>query len=302
MDELTNTIQKLKKAKNAVILAHNYTLPEIQDIADFTGDSLELAFKARDAKADIIVFCGVRFMAETAKMLSPDCLVLLPAPDAGCPMADMAEAGAVRELKRRHPNAVTVCYVNSTAAVKAEVDICCTSANAEKIVASIPADREIIFLPDQNLGANVGAKLGRKLILWPGYCPTHHRIMPEMVDAARAAHPGAMVLVHPECPPAVVAKADFALSTGGILRHVRESAEKQFIIGTEAGIMHRLRKENPGKEFFLMNERLHCPNMKKLTLENLADALLYDQYPVEMDADLIARARRPIDRMLEMSK
>lgn len=301
MSTLEERIVSLKKKRNAVILAHNYVVDEVQDAADFVGDSLELSIKARDAEAPVIVFCGVRFMAETAKILSPDSTVLHPVPSAGCPMADMATEEAVRTWRREHPDACVVAYVNTTAAVKAEVDLCCTSGNAEKIVRSIPADRQILFLPDQNLGANISRITGREMTLWPGFCPTHNRIQPEAARQARERHPDAVMLVHPECTPAVVALADEALSTGGMLRYVRESDARAFIIGTECGILHRLRKENPGKTLISLQPEPLCPNMKKLSLEHLADALEFMQHPVSLDPALMDRARVPIARMLALS-
>lgn len=298
---IQDRIAELRKKRHAVILAHNYTDGAVQDIADFTGDSLELSIKARDAGAEVLVFAGVRFMAETAKLLSPKSTVLLPAAGAGCRMADMAPAAEVRRYRESHPGTVLVAYVNTTAAAKAEVDVCCTSANAEKVVRSIDPGQPIMFLPDQNLGANVMARTGRKMELWPGYCPVHHQVPPETIDAARAAHPGAPVLVHPECQPAVVARADHALSTGQMLRFVRESAEKAFIIGTERGILHRMRRDNPGKEFFPLEPTpLLCPNMKLPTLENIAEALENLSGAVELPEELMERARRPIDKMLAL--
>ena len=291
-------IQEWKKKRNAVILAHNYVAGEVQDIADFVGDSLELSIKAAGTKAPVIVFCGVSFMAETAKLLAPGSTVLLPEPAAGCPMADMADAARVAAYRREHPDTVLVAYVNTTAAVKAEVDICCTSANADRIVASIPADQKILFLPDQNLGANIVNQLDRKMELFPGFCPTHNRIQPEMIEQARAAHPGCPVIVHPECTPAVVAAADVALSTGGMLRYVRESDASGFVIGTESGIIHRMKKENPGRDFYPVAPEPRCPNMKKITLEKVLDALQDMTYEVKLPPELIDRARLPIERML----
>lgn len=295
---LAAAIRKLAKARQAILLAHNYTRSEVQDVADFVGDSLELSRKAAACRAPVIVFCGVRFMAETAKILSPDSIVLHPRPDAGCPMADMATPEAVADYRRAHPGVLTVAYVNTTAATKTEVDICCTSGNAEKLVSGLPADREVIFLPDQNLGANTAAKLGRKLNLWPGCCPTHNRILPKHIEAARAAHPGAQVLVHPECLPAVVELADQALSTGGMLKYVHAADAKEFIIGTESGLLHRLRLENPDKVFYPLKPDVCCPNMKKITLEDVLTSLCNMAPTVELDPDTIRRARTPIDRML----
>jgi quinolinate synthase len=300
MTDLYQKITDLRRKHQAVILAHNYVDGEVQDIADFVGDSLELSIKARDLQAPVIVFCGVSFMAETAKVLSPGSIVLHPVPQAGCPMADMADAAEVEAYRKAHPDTVIVAYVNTTAATKAHVDICCTSANAEKILNSIPADKEVMFLPDQNLAANVSANLGRKVHLWPGYCPTHNRVQPETISRLRAEHPDALLLVHPECTPAVVALADQALSTGGMLRFVRQSDHRRFLIGTEHGIIHRMRKENPEKEFIPVAPLIHCPNMKKITVESIADALEYLSPRVELSPELIERARLPIERMLAL--
>ena len=296
--DIVKRINDLRVKHNAVILAHNYVIGEVQDIADFVGDSLELSIKAAATQAPVIVFCGVSFMAETAKLLAPNSTVLLPEVSAGCPMADMASAEAVQALRKEHPDAVFVAYVNTTAAVKAEVDICCTSANAEKIVAAIPEDKEIVFLPDQNLGGNVMKNLNRKMILFPGYCPTHHRIDPEQITAMRKQYPEAPIVVHPECPVEVTALADAALSTGGMLKYVKDSPAKQIVIGTESGIIHRLRKENPDKEFIALAPAPRCMNMKKITLESVLKCLEEMQTPVELPQALIERARQPIDRML----
>lgn len=298
MSDIAEEIKELKKQRRAVILAHNYVRPEIQDIADFTGDSLELSIKAKNADADVIVFCGVRFMGETGKLLSPDAVVLLPNPDAGCPMADMATAEAVRAYKKENPDDLLVAYVNSTADVKAEVDICCTSGNAEKIIGSIPEDKPVMFLPDRNLGANMNKKLGRNMKLWPGCCPIHDKVTVEIIENARGKHPEALVLVHPECRPEVIEAADHALSTGGILKFIRESDRKQFIIGTEEGILHRLRKENPDKEFFPLEPLLICEDMKKITLENVRDVLRDLTNRVELPAGQMKDAVAPIEKMI----
>lgn len=291
-------IQALKKERKAVILAHNYALGEVQDLADFVGDSLELSRKAASCNAPVIVFCGVRFMAETAKILSPNSIVLHPSPDAGCPMADMATVEEVRKYREEHPESVLVAYVNTTAATKTAVDICCTSGNAEKIIASIPADREIMFLPDANLGANVSKKMGRKMNLWHGCCPTHNAVEPERIAKARKEHPNAVVLVHPECPPETVEAADVALSTGGMLTFVKESSAKEFIIGTEIGILHRLRLENPDKLFYLLEPSPLCTNMKKITPEKVLEALKNLEPRIELDEETIRDARASIDKML----
>ena len=293
-------ISVLKKRHNALILAHNYTRPEIQDIADFVGDSLELSRKAAECRAPVIVFCGVRFMAETAKTLSPESIVLHPNPYSGCPMADMASPEAVAVYRKNHPDTLVVAYVNTTAATKTEVDICCTSGNAEKLISTIPAEQEILFLPDANLGSNIASKLNRKIGLWPGCCPTHNKIMPEHIRTAREKHPGALVLVHPECRPAVVELADRALSTGGMLKFVRESDCREFIIGTECGILHRMKKENPEKEFHPLEPEVLCPNMKRITLEDVLFALRDLEPRIELDETMRRRAKKPIDRMLEI--
>lgn len=297
MDIFTE-IDRLKKERGALILAHNYTVAEVQDVADFVGDSLELSQQAAVCEAAVIVFCGVKFMAETAKILSPNSIVLHPNEDAGCPMADMADPESIAAYRREHPETVVVAYVNTTAATKTQVDICCTSGNAEKVIAGIPRDKQILFLPDGNLGRNLADKLHREMELWPGYCPIHNRILPELIVAARAEHPAATVLVHPECLPAVVKLADHSLSTGGMLKYVQASKESEFIIGTEVGILHRLQKENPGKRFYSVTPEPLCPNMKKITLEHVFFSLRDLKPQIELDAETIAAARIPIDRML----
>ena len=293
-------IDQLKAQHNAVILAHNYVNGEIQDIADFCGDSLELSIKAKAVKAPVIVFCGVRFVAETAKLLSPDSIVLLPNSDAGCPMADMADADEVAAFRKENPDSLLVAYVNSTAAVKANVDICCTSGNVEKVLNSIPEGKKVMFLPDRNLGGNMVNKLERSMELWRGYCPIHNKVTVETISEARKAHPGAVVLVHPECQVEVIAACDHALSTGGILKYVRESTETEFIIGTECGILHRLRKENPGKKFYSLQPELVCVDMKKITLENVRDCLKNMSEQIELPEDLMKSAVRPIEAMLAL--
>jgi len=297
---LTDRIQKLKRERNAVILAHNYQRGEVQDIADHTGDSLELSRLAGETAADVIVFCGVTFMAETAKILSPQRTVLIPDRNAGCPMADMITERQLAEEKRRHPGAVVVCYVNSSAAIKAESDICCTSGNAVRVVESVPPEREIIFIPDMSLGDYASRKAGRDLVLWPGYCPTHHRIMPEHVAAARARHPRALVVVHPECVREVVDAADEVASTSGMLRFCHDSDAREFIIGTEVGLLHRLAKENPDKRFYPASGFSDCPNMKLVTLEKLLWSLEDMTFVVDLPPEIIEKARRPVERMLEI--
>ena len=296
--EAAEEIARLRKVRNAVILAHNYTRGEVQDVADFTGDSLELARRAAEVEADVIVFCGVWFMAETAKILNPAKTVLIPEPTAGCPMADMITGAQLRALKAKHPGAKAVCYVNSTAEVKAECDICVTSGNAERVMARFSPDEEILFVPDQHLGGHIAGLLGRDYTLWPGYCPTHAAITAGAIAEARRRHPGAVVMVHPECARDVRDAADQRLSTGGMCRFARESEAKDFIVGTEVGILHRLRRENPGKTFHPVSERIVCPNMKKTTLENLADSLREMKTEVTVPAEIAARAKRAIDAML----
>lgn len=298
-EPLHDRINALRRQKNAVILAHNYQLGEVQDIADFVGDSLELSRKAACTEADVIVFCGVRFMAETAAILSPDKTVLVPDPEAGCPMADMITADELRALKAQHPSAVVVCYVNSSAEVKAESDCCCTSANATKVVESLP-EREIIFVPDKYLGQYVMEATGRDMLLWHGYCPTHVRILASDIAAMRAAHPEAEVLAHPECTREVRAAAGHVLSTGGMCRFASESQATEFILATETGLLHRLRKENPGKVFFPASERGVCPNMKRTRLEKILWALEDLKHRVEVPEPTRSKAKAAIDRMLEI--
>ena len=298
-EEIISRINELRRKRGAVILAHNYELGEIQDIADYQGDSLELSIRAAETDAAEIVFCGVRFMAETAKILSPDKRVILPAAHAGCEMADMADAESLRALKAKHPGALTVCYVNSTAAVKAECDMCVTSANAVRIIKSLPRDREIIFAPDRNLGSQCAAEANREMILWDGCCPVHARMTPEMVARRRAEYPGVPILMHPEASPEVTCLADELLSTGGILRFVRESAEKEFIIATEIGILHRLQVENPDKKFIPLTEQAICPHMKLIRLEDLLRALETGETEITVPEELRQAAERPIRAMLQ---
>jgi quinolinate synthase len=295
--EIINEIMRLKKQKNAVILVHNYQRPEVQDIADFTGDSLELSQKAAKTTADVIVFCGVHFMAETAYIINPKRTVLLPDIESGCPMADMITVEALIARKKQLPGVTVVCYVNSTAAVKADSDICCTSANAVKVVQSL-GDKEILFIPDQYLGQWVAGKTGQQMHLWPGFCPTHMKILPEDILRLKKKHPGAVAMVHPECRPDAKAAADEVLSTGGMIRYVRESPAGEFIIGTEIGIMHRLQKENPQKHFIPVTDKAVCPNMKRITLEKVLWSLQDMKYPVTVPEDIRIRALTAVERML----
>jgi quinolinate synthase len=271
----------------------------VQDIADFVGDSLELSRRATQVEADVIVFCGVMFMAETAKLLNPQRTVLIPDPLAGCPMCEMAPVEAVRKRKAELPGVTVVAYVNTTAAVKAEADICCTSANAVKVVNSLP-DRRMLFLPDKYLGQWVQRHTDKEIILWNGYCPTHQRITARDVQRLKQEHPKAVVIVHPECTADVIDLADEVLSTGQMLRWARGSEAAEVIVGTEIGLIHRLKIENPGKTFYPISELTTCPNMKRITLEKVAWALEDMQYEVTVPAEVAGKARRAIERMLEI--
>lgn len=296
-NEIINRIKKLRLERNAVILAHNYQLGEVQDIADFTGDSLGLSRKAAATDADVIVFCGVHFMAETAKILSPQKTVLLPDPQAGCPMADMIDANRLREFKAQHPGLPVVAYVNTSAEVKAESDICCTSANALKVVESVQSD-DIIFIPDKSLGAYVAAHTKKNIILYPGFCPTHHRILAQDIQRARTEHPKAIVLAHPECTMPVIELADVVTSTSGMLRWVASSDAKEVIVCTERGLIHRLQIENPDKQFYNPCALNICQNMKKITLEKVLWSLEDMGHEVTVPDDIIDRARKAIEGML----
>ncbi|MBS3994257.1 MAG: quinolinate synthase NadA [Alkaliphilus sp.] len=299
--EMIQEIQRLKKEKNAIILAHNYQIPEVQDIADVVGDSLKLSQEAAKTKADIIIFSGVHFMAESAKILSPDKKVLLPVYDAGCPMADMIDAEQLREFKKKHLDVPVVCYVNSSAEVKAESDICCTSSNAVKIVREMEADK-ILFVPDQNLGDYIAKQVPEKeVISWEGFCITHHRVKASEVVAARNHHPDALLLIHPECSPDVVERADFVGSTSAIINFARKSENKLFIIGTEMGVLHILRKENPEKSFYLLSPGLTCYNMKKTSLPDIYKSLLKEQYEITIDESVRQKALGSLQRMLDLS-
>ncbi|MCU0915946.1 MAG: quinolinate synthase NadA [Planctomycetes bacterium] len=298
VQKLIDQIRVLKAERRAVLLAHNYQPPEIQDLADFCGDSLGLSLQASKTDAEVIVFCGVRFMAETAKILSPGKTVLLPDRTAGCPMAEMITAGQLRELKDRHPDALVVCYVNSTAEVKAESDYCCTSANAVAVVQSLPRDRPVIFVPDQHLGRFVAQRTGRDLILWPGYCPTHAYISEDDIRRAREQHPDAVVIAHPECSEPVKDLADALLSTGQMIKFVRTSPAPCFIVATEVGMIHPLKKARPDAEYIPAGSRGVCPNMKKITLEKVLTSLADRQYPIEVPEEIRRRAERALQRMV----
>jgi len=298
--KLIEEIQQLKVRHNAVILAHNYQVPDVQDVADFTGDSLELARKATEVTADVIVFCGVHFMAETAAILNPEKTVLLPDANAGCPMADMLTGEQLREFKAKHPGAKVVCYVNSTAEVKAESDCCCTSANAAKLVAHY-ADDDVLFVPDQHLGSVVEERLNRKLILWPGYCPTHARMNPQDILDLKAAHPGALAMAHPECPKPIRTVCEAILSTGQMCAYAQENPAREFIVATEEGLLHRLRKENPSKTFYRVSPFAVCPNMKRITLEKVLFSLRDLQTVIHVEEPIASQARKSIEQMLAWS-
>jgi len=296
--QLRENILNLKKKRKAIILAHNYQLGEIQDIADYVGDSLELSQKAAKTDAEVIVFCGVHFMAETASILCPDKVVLLPDMHAGCPMANMITAEALRQKKKEHPQATVVCYINTSAEVKAESDVCCTSANAVELVRKLDA-QEIIFVPDQYLGHYISTQTGREMILWPGFCPTHARIQPADILRQKKEHPQAEVMVHPECRPEVIELADAVLSTGGMCRYARSTAAREIVVGTEVGIIYRLRKENPGKVFIPISEQAVCPNMKLITLERVLWCLEDMTPEIKVPEEIRIRAKAAVDKMLQ---
>jgi quinolinate synthase len=300
MDEVKR-IQQLKKEKNAIILAHNYQRSDVQDVADFVGDSFGLSQKAVSSSARTIVFCGVDFMAESAAILNPDKTVLMPEKSAQCPMAAMITPDSLKLEKEKYPNAAVVCYVNTPASVKAQSDICCTSANAVKVVNALP-NYEIIFVPDRNLALYVAAHTEKKIIPWNGYCPTHHLILPGDVLLEIEEHPHAEILVHPECRPDVVALADQVLSTAGMLKYAKQSSSSEFIIATELGLLHRLRKENPGKTFIPATSFAVCPNMKMNTLGSIIRALENNEHIITIPEDIRIKAKRALDRMLEAGR
>jgi len=296
---LEKEILRLKKVKDAVILAHNYQVSAVQDIADFVGDSLELAKVAKNAKERTIVFCGVKFMAETAKILSPQKKVLLPVLDAGCPLADMIQPQQLIELKEKYPQAWVVSYVNTPASIKALSDVCCTSSNAVTVVKNIPV-KSIIFTPDKNLGWWVKKNVpDKKLILWKGFCLVHEYFSLKDLRKSRKLHPDAEIIVHPECPREVLENADFVFSTSGMLKRAQESSAKKFIIGTEEGLIYRLKKENPQKEFYSLGAAKTCVNMKKTTLEDVYNALDKENCQVELDPNIIKQASLALERMVE---
>jgi quinolinate synthase len=311
LNSIKNKIRELKKKRRAVILVHNYQLPEVQDIADFRGDSLELSRQAAKTDAEVIIFCGVHFMAETASILSPCKKVIMPDVLAGCPMAKMITAQDLKNLKERYPGAVTVGYVNTSAEVKAELDVCCTSTNAVAVVKAILDDarcggkafggsEDIIFVPDKYLADYVTKQTGKKLIVWEGLCPTHVRITAEDIKREKKFHPHAKVVVHPECMPGVVALADAALSTSMICKFARQTSAKEIVVGTEVGLIYRLKKDNPGKEFYPASEAAVCPNMKRTTQEKVLWALEELKGEVKVADDVRRRARGAIEKMLEI--
>ena len=299
-NKLNDEIKRLKKERNAIILAHNYQVPEVQDVADIVGDSFSLSQHAANTDSDVIVFCGVHFMAESAKILSPDKTVLLPARDAGCPMANMVTAPRLREMKAQYPDAAVVCYVNSSAEVKAESDICCTSSNALKVVQSIK-NKQIIFVPDENLGSYIASKVkDKEIILWKGFCITHKRVKAEEVQKIRELHPNAKILMHPECEPEVQKLADFLGSTSEIIKYAGEIPEKDIITGTEEGVLHTLRRQNPDKNFYLLSTGLICTNMKKTRLEDVHNSLLNMQYEIHVDEIIRLKALKSLEEMLKI--
>lgn len=299
--EIQQEIIKLKKEKEALILAHNYMLPEIQEIADFVGDSLELAIKAAESPQNLIVFCGVHFMAEGVKVVSPEKTVLLPRLEAGCFMADMINISALRKFKEKYPGRPVVCYINTDAAVKAESDICCTSANAVQIVKSVNS-KEVLFIPDRNLGLYVQRFTEQKIIPWDGWCNVHHRFRPEDIKKVRENHPDAVIVVHPECSPEVIDLADEVFSTGGMVRFARETKHKKIAIATEEGLVERIRRENPDKIILSVGSPKTCVNMKSIRIQDVLQSLKEMKYKIEVPEDIIERARVPLIRMLELSK
>lgn len=299
--ETIGKIEVLKKERNAIIMSHYYQHDEVQDIADYLGDSFGLSQKAATTDADMIVFCGVKFMAESAKILSPDKTVVLPEKMAGCPMADMVDVAGLREMKNKYPDYTVVTYVNSTAAVKAESDVCCTSSNALQIVESINNDK-ILFVPDKNLGTYVADRTDKEVVVWDGYCNTHYRVKVEDIKKIRDKFSEAPILIHPECRPEVVAMADYAGSTAGILKFARESKENTLIIGTEQGILYQLKKENPNKKFYILSPKLICPNMKKTHLDKVLNSLENTEFEITIPEDIREKAYQSLNKMLELAR
>jgi len=295
---LLDNLKGYKKKRDAVILAHNYTIREVQDAADFCGDSLELAKKAKTVTQKVILFCGVRFMAETAKILNPEKTVLMPDYHAGCPMADMISAEDVRRLRNTYPGAAVICYVNSTAEVKAESDVCCTSSNAASVVGKFPVTQPVVFVPDKFLGRFVASQLNRSIHCWEGYCPVHQRINPEMIAESKIRYPGAEVIVHPECHDKVCATADKVLSTGQMIAYLKEKQQGTFIIGTETGMLYPLQKNSPSAGLYAVSDEVICPNMKKNTLKKMVSALEKMETVVTVSEDIALRARKSLEAML----
>lgn len=298
--ELKERLLQLKKERNAIILAHYYQRDEIQDVADFRGDSFLLAQKAAETDADVIVFCGVHFMGESAKILAPDKTVIIPDERAGCPMADMVGVEGLKALKAKHPNATVVTYINSSAEIKAETDICCTSANAVKVIQSVDSD-EIIWVPDKNLGHYVSQFTDKKMVIWEGYCNTHDMLTVKDVEEMKAKYPNAQFVVHPECRPEVVEMADFVGSTTGIIKYCKESDCKEFIVGTEDGTGYQLRIDSPDKTFHFASKFLVCPNMKVNNLKKLVRCLETMQPQIYVPSQIADKARRSLERMLEVT-
>lgn len=299
-EELIKKIKKLQKEKNAIILAHNYQLPEVQEIADYIGDSLGLSIFASKTNHDIIVFCGVYFMAETAKIISPNKKVLIPDIDAGCPLANMINSEDVIKLKNEHPNAKVICYINSTAKVKAYSDYCCTSANALKMIQSLPYD-EFIFIPDKYLGSYVKSQTNKIIHLWKGFCPIHQKYTKDHIKTMRLKYPNAKVMVHPECSEEIVSLSDYVFGTEGMLKHAKSNqTENEYIIGTEVSFIYRLKKEIPNKNFYPLNDNI-CPNMKKITLEKVLWCLEDMQYEITIDEQTLSSAQKAIFKMLEIN-
>lgn len=297
-ENLIQEILELKRKLRVAFLVHNYQIPAIQDLADFLGDSLEMAKASRDLKVETLVVCGVKFMAETAKILSPDKRVLLPVRDAGCPLADMANFEQLKALKAKHPGAWVVSYVNTSAEVKALSDVCCTSSNAIKVVKNAPA-KEIIFVPDRNLGGWVKKNVPEKeIVLWPGFCPVHEQFSSKELAEARKTHPQAKIMVHPECRQEILSGADYVCSTSGMLKIARQSLDREFVIGTEEGMIYRLKQQNPQKAFYSLGPDKICRDMKKITLENLHDSLARTVHNIELDSGVMAKARVALERMV----
>ncbi|MDP2799331.1 MAG: quinolinate synthase NadA [Deltaproteobacteria bacterium] len=302
LEKLQSEVRRLLKEKNAILLAHNYQLPEIQDVADLTGDSLDLSVRAAKTDAEVIVFCGVRFMAETAAILCPDKTVILPRLDAGCEMADMIDADALRDRKASLPGVPVVTYVNSTAEVKAESDICCTSANAIKVVNSLTDADVVLMTPDQNLAQYTQRHTGKKIIYWEGYCPIHEILSVEDVFKAKAEHPGALFLAHPECRPEVIDLADAVRSTTGMLAFVREAKAEEFVIGTEVGLLYPLQRQNPMKRFYPASDKMVCEHMKLTRLGDVIAALSELKNVVHVPEEVRIRAKKAVDRMLAVPR